>query len=334
LKRKLVTIGLILISVLLISTMALSACSKPAESETITLKGVLAFAPDDPSSHFALVLSDLVKLRSGGRLNLEILGASEVIKAGDQAEAVRTGAIDFAVTPTSYYRSLVPAVTGMINSQYTALEERETGFYDYLVDAHEEVNIYYLGRACNSQTFFVFTNKMVNTPQELAGQQMRSSGTYDNFLASLGVVPVRMSHSEKYSALERGVIDGTAGPVAVAVSLKEYEVLDYWVNHAFYRAGATAMIFNLDTWNGLPDDMKDLLNDIQLEIESQLDDYFTSVDSRDVQVLIAGGMEPIEFSEADAAWYLEQANKGIWQQVTDSLPADQAQTVLKFLQKQ
>ncbi len=332
-KRKLLTIGFILMAVLLVSTTVLSACSPSGSGEAKNLKGVFAFGVNDPSSHFGVVFEDLVNLRAVDGLTVEVLGASEVIKAGDQAEAVRTGAVDFAVTPTSYYRSLVPVVTGMINSQYTALEERDTGFYDFLAEAHEEVNIKYLGRASNSQTFFIFTNIKVTSPTGLAGQQMRSSGTYDNFLKALGVVPVRMSHSEKYAALERGVIDGTAGPVSVAVTRKEYEVLDYWVDHAFYRAGATAIIINLDVWNSLSDAQQEMLEQVQLEIETGLNGFFSAVDSQATQVLLAGGMEPIVFSDADLKWYLEQANEGIWQQVRDALPADQAATVLNYLRK-
>ena len=72
-------------------------------------------------------------------------------------------------------------------------------------------------------------------------------------------------------------------------------------------------MINLDTWNGLPKHLQDLMQGIMLEMEPEAVAFFDEVNKEEERKILEAGMEFIEFSPADAKWYIDTAYRVVWE---------------------
>ena len=103
------------------------------------------------------------------------------------------------------------------------------------------------------------TADLVETPGDLAGMKIRGGSRLVNQLLELaGATPVGMPVPAVPEALSKGVIDGTTIPWEVTTALKIPELVE---NHTEFEGPALynltfVLAMNNDAYNGLPDDLK------------------------------------------------------------------------------
>ena len=56
-------------------------------------------------------------------------------------------------------------------------------------------------------SFHIFSNKPIESVDDLKGMRVRTTNTYRAFLEAAGSIPVSTSRGEIYTSLERGVVD-------------------------------------------------------------------------------------------------------------------------------
>ncbi len=225
--------------------------------------------------------------------------------------------VDIISSPTD--ESLMPAAVAFFLTPWTPPEERDNGVYDYIKGLYEKQNVHYLGRSAFMPGFYIFTNVKVENPREFSGLKIRTSPTFDPFLKALGAAGVSMSMPEQYTAMERGVIDGWTGTLRAISAFKLQEVTKYRINHKFYGSN-TYFLFNLDSWNRLSKKQQDVITEIAINIEHELVSFYTQVDNDMWQMSVEAGMENIEFSSADAQWYVDLADTSAWEEVKKTSP--------------
>lgn len=109
------------------------------------------------------------------------------------------------------------------------------------------------------------TKDPVETMDDLNGLKIRGGSRIINeMLVNLGAEPVGMPVPEVPEALSKGVIDGTTIPWEVTTALRSSELVH---NHTGFEGDkglytqTFAVVMNLDTYNGLPDDLKAIIDD-------------------------------------------------------------------------
>ncbi len=139
--------------------------------ETITLEALSFLPQGDPATHYMGEFADRVTERANGELVIEWKGGPEAMEMYEQATATSKGAIDIHLGPTVFYEDRLPEGYSLHLSEIMPLEERERGFYDYIVELHKEkMNVYYLGRVEVGMPFYVASSKVrPTTPYDLAG---------------------------------------------------------------------------------------------------------------------------------------------------------------------
>jgi TRAP-type C4-dicarboxylate transport system substrate-binding protein len=314
------------VCLLIVAAVVLSACAPaagptptPAPKPTpkpVVIKAVSFIAKDHLVSAYAKVFVERVNKQAKGRLRIDYLGGPEVIPPFEQVEALRKGAVvQMTFSPTAYYASLLPEADVMHLTELTPMEERKPGgLYDFMVERHKKIGLFYLGRWTYNMPFYLYTNKKVDRPQQLAGQKMRTAALYDPFMKALGIVPVTLPYGEVYTALERGVVDGFGWPGVAVVALGWNKVCKYIIEPGFYEQNGV-ILMNLDTWNSLPKDLQDLLKDVAIKLEPDMADHFAKVTKEERQKMLDGGMQVIKFSPADAKWYRDLAYKVQWDEI-------------------
>lgn len=268
-----------------------------------------------------LPLIDEINEKAEGRLHVNFVGGPEAMPGFKQFDACSSGVLDMLYSCESYYGVKAFGANFTHLSRISPMEEREAGFNELLNEIFEPSNIYYLGRANphSAMWFNIFTNKAVSTPQEMKGQTIRVSATYEPFVKALGCAAVTLPGGEVYTALERGTVDGYAWCAIGNVGSGWPEVCKYIIAPRIYTNNVLGII-NLDSWNALPGDLQDLLNDCMIENEVKYTPIMGQLCEDEYQEMQDMGMEVITFSPEDTEWYTDLAYSSAWAVINEGMP--------------
>lgn len=307
------------IGLLILMMLGLGTGIQPAQAKETVLKMVTFLPRDDVNLTAWRAYVDEVNKRSKGELLIKFIGGPEAIPSFKQFEAMRTGVVDMIFGCESYYGGAVTGAAYTHLSRLTPPEERKSGYYDLRVDILKKHNVFYLGRPEHGVWFHIFTNKLIKRPQELAGQKIRTSATYEPFVRTIGAVPITIPGSEVYTALERGVVDGYAWSVLGNISMGWPEVCKYIIEPKIYSMNLENLI-NLDTWNKLPKPMQTLMANLMIENEEKYEKVFMELGEKELKAMQDKGMKLIKFSPEDTQWYVDMAYKAGWDEVVKKSP--------------
>src|SRR5258708_24266372 len=116
-------------------------------------------------------------------------------------------------------------------------------------------------------------NKALRKPEDFRGLKMRiqSSKVLDAQMRALGASPQVMAFTEVYQALQTGVVDGTENPPSNFYTQKMHEVQKYLTlsNHHYLAYG---VIVNKKFWDGLPADIRTILEGAMADATQFADD--------------------------------------------------------------
>jgi TRAP-type C4-dicarboxylate transport system substrate-binding protein len=114
---------------------------------------------------------------------------------------------------------------------------------------------------CHPGGHFNTVKKPIHSLDDLKGMKFRTASPHvTKALKIFGAVPVNMPVTETYTALERGVVDGTVLPWEGNFIFKLAEILKYGAEADFYTM--TMMVaMNKRKWDSLPDNIKKIIDD-------------------------------------------------------------------------
>ncbi len=297
----------------------------PGPAQSIELKAVAIFPSYSESTTPMVAFVDKVNERGKGELVIDYIGGPETIGAFEQAKAVKGGVVDIAFVFAGAYTGMVPAIKTLAITNITPQQEREIGYYDFMVEEHEKAGLYFLGRSGwdmpePGNKFFIFTNTRVETPYDLIGQKMAGLGTAaDAFMKSLGMAHAVMAWGDIYTAIERGVVDGYWDGILGPVASGWMDALKYCVDQGFYNDNLV-FLMNPDTWNSLSKDHQDLIMGAVIEVEQEMPAVYTERVAEDRAIMRDVGVEFIKFSPSDTEWFLNLAYDAEWEKQLQAHP--------------
>lgn len=183
-----------------------------------------------------------------------------------------------------------------------------------MVERHKKFGIYYVGRTRAYDPFFVYLNKKVEKPEDLAGLKIgRSAPTCVPLFKSLGATVVTVSAGEFYSALERGVIDGAGHPSDGITGLSLPEVAKYLLNEPIFIRNSTVFLMNLKRFDSLSPKIQKIINDTTIAWEIER----IGIDQKRVTETLAlgkkKGLEFRNFSPEDSKRFFDLAYQTEWE---------------------
>lgn len=265
------------------------------------------YASTGMSEYNTLVMNfaDKVEKASNGRMKIQVFPAGQVVGSAEVPEAVRAGALDLGSTFLVYYASKEPALQG-INEWPSGLEEQQAydwfysgGGKELLRPLAERHNLYYLG-VSTLLGENIWSNKKIEGIEDLKGLKMRTTGLTAESLAKLGASPVSISSEDIYTAMQRGTIDAfefISTPVHFGFGWNE--VTKYITYPKFTMGGSSDWIVNLDSWNALPDDLKEIVDNA---LRSASQEFFVQSRLEESEInekLKDAGVEFVTWPEGD-----------------------------------
>jgi C4-dicarboxylate-binding protein DctP len=249
----------------LAATAAASICSPALSQSPIVIKFSHVVADDTPKGRGALKLKELVEKALPGRVTIEIYPNSQLYKDKEEMEALQLGAVQMLAPSLAKFGPLgvrefevfdLPFIF-QSDAAFRAVTEGPVGASLFAKLLPKGVK----GLAYWDNGFHIMSaNKPLRLPADFQGLKMRiqSSKVLDAQMKALGAIPQVMAFSELYQALQTGVVDGTEGVASNFYTQKIFEVQKHITvsNHGHL---AYALIVNRKFWEGLPDDVRKVL---------------------------------------------------------------------------
>ncbi|MDO5604310.1 MAG: TRAP transporter substrate-binding protein DctP [Paracoccus sp. (in: a-proteobacteria)] len=288
------------------------------------LTAVAAFPPSLVYTQSFLEFVDLVNERGEGVIHIDVRGGPEVIGQAQQPDAVRNGVIDMAYTAASFYAGTVPERDVLVASNSNAIHARENGGIDLLNQIHQEkMEVYYLGWFDSGIGYNLYSIREPKLDAEgnldASGMTLRSNPVYDAFFRDyLKVEPISLPTGDVYAALERGVVDATGWTQIGLKDLRWDRFLKYRVDPAFFSTDM-GVIINLNKWNSLSDESRQLLQEIAIEHERNSATHFEEVGKEQAAELESEGMTVVTLEGEAGERYSESAREATWNRMREQM---------------
>lgn len=236
---------------------------------------------------------DHVNVIGEGVLQINLTGP-EAIPATEQANALRSGLLDMATLPPGLYKQQVPLGNAQDISDMSVQEQKASGAYDYMRDlTQEQLGAYMLATYGDGINFHIYVNKDITSLDDLKGLRLRSSPIYNAFFAALGMSTTSTPAPEVYTALERGVVQGLGWPYWGVQDLGWDEFLTTRVDPGFYNVAINILINN-DTWAGLSDEERKILEDSVTWLEAELPAFNEEQNAENLAAQEAAGIKSFD----------------------------------------
>lgn len=288
----------------------LAMLATTATAEEVTLRGVTAFAGGTTFSRPFEAFVERVNETGKGVVQIEYVGGPEAVPTFELGNAVSEGIVDIANNTTAFYTNLVPAGDALHLATNTIQDQRANGCYEKIDALHQEqMNVKYLARTGDNIQFHLYLTKPIDAP-DLSGLTIRTTPVYRAMFEALGATLVRTAPGEVYTSLERGAIDGYGWPVQGVLDLGWDEQTKYRVDPGFYQVDVNFLV-NLDRWNELSDEAKQVLEDAAAWIEEKNAEN-VDINATEEAKQAEAGIETITFEGDHADTWLKTAQEAGW----------------------
>jgi TRAP-type mannitol/chloroaromatic compound transport system substrate-binding protein len=275
----------------------------------------------------AEVFAEHVKAMSGGKIEIQVFPAGEIVPNPQAVEAVGNNTVEMAHTCSYYYWGKDPtfalgtAVPFSLNARLMNSWLYEGGGNDMLNAFYATQNLYGIPGGNTGVQMGGWWRKEINSVEDLKGVKMRIAGIAGKVMEKLGVVPQQIPGGDIYPALERGTIDAAEwiGPYDDQ-KLGFNRVAPYYYYPGFWEGGPTIHFFvNLDKWNELPDEYKAIMINAGAYANTYMLARYDARNPGALRSLIAGGaqLKPFPQDVMEAAY---QASNEVYAEISATNP--------------
>ena len=233
---------------------------------TAQAQTVYRFASESPRSDTQSIaaerMAEVLKQKSGGKLDLKIFADSQLGTFQAAIAGVRVGTIDMAVSGSGNFTGLVPLI-GILDLPYLfagtdhAYKVLDGPVGQSLLAKLEPLGMKGLAFWDNGWRQMTNSKHPIKAPSDVKGLKMRTTGSPAHIEAfkELGANPVPMPIAELYTALEMKTVDAQEHPIGVFYSSKFYEVQKH-VSLTYHAYSALILVMNKAKFDGLSPELQ------------------------------------------------------------------------------
>jgi TRAP-type C4-dicarboxylate transport system substrate-binding protein len=230
----------------------------------------LSYANFPPAPTFPCVQmerwKDEVEKRTGGKVAINTFPGSTLLDAKSMMDGVIAGTADIGCLCMAYQpgRFIVTNATALPLGFPNATVASLTLWDIYRKNKPEEFAKVKALTMFTCAPAHIYAKVPVKNLEDLKGLELRASGGVAQVLQALGAAPVGMPQSEAPEALQKGVVKGAASSLETLMDFKYAELCRYVtiMNGPVYPF---AVVMNMDKWNSLPKDVRDVMDGLGTE---------------------------------------------------------------------
>jgi TRAP-type mannitol/chloroaromatic compound transport system substrate-binding protein len=212
-------------------------------------------------------VSKRVAAATGGKFNIKVFAAGEIVGGLQVLDAVQNGTVECGHTATYYNFGKDPtfalscAVPFGMNARGQNAWMYHGGGLELMREFYKEYNCLQIPAGNTGCQMGGWFRKEIKTVADLKGLKFRVGGFAGQVLTKLGVVPQQIAGGDIYPALEKGTIDAAewVGPYDDE-KLGFYKVAKYYYYPGWWEAGPELdVLVNIKAWEALPKEYQAIL---------------------------------------------------------------------------
>jgi len=206
----------------------------------------------------------LVKQMSGGRIDIKVFGANELVPALEVFDAVSQGSAEMGHGAAYYWKGKHPATPFFTSVPFGLTATEQNAWLSYgggqalWDELYAGFNLKPFACGNTGTQLPGWYNREINSIKDLAGLKIRMPGLAGEVLKRLGATPVQLPGGEIFTSLESGAIDAAdwVGPYN-DLTFGFYKVAKFYYHPGWHEPGPTLeLIINKSAWDELPDDLQ------------------------------------------------------------------------------
>ena len=322
---------------ILLLGIAVTSCSR-TPGEVINLSYSIFF----PATHEQCVAgvnwAKEIESKTNGRVKINVFPGGTLTKADETYNGVLGGIADIGMSCFAYTRGRFPVMEaidlpmGYPNGKVATLAANE--FFKAMDPKElEDVKVLYIHAHGPG---LLHTKKPVNKLEDLKGMKIRSTGLSAKVISALGGVPVAMPQGATYESLQKGVVDGTIGPIETLKGWKQGEVIKHTtVCDKIGYTTAMYIIMNKKKWDALPEDIKAIMTEVSERWIGVHGETWDRVDEDGRKFTLGLGNGIIALSDDESARWTKAVAPVLDEYIRDTkkkgLPGEKAVSLLREL---
>lgn len=272
-----------------------AAVTSSQPQQTIKWKMVTTWPKNFPGLGIgANYMAQIITEMSGGRLEVKVYGANELVGALEVFDAVSRGTAELGHAGSYYWKGKATA-----SQFFTAVPFGMTGqemaawlYYGGGMELWEEVyepfGILPLASGSTGTQMGGWFNKEINSVDDLKGLKMRIPGLGGEVIKRAGGVPVLMPGGEIFPSLQTGALDATewVGPYNdLAFGL--HKAAKYYYYPGWHEPGSTMeAIVNKEAFDALPQDLQAIVKYAAQAAHMDMLANFTAENNKALRALV------------------------------------------------
>ena len=261
--KKLLTISLILV---LAGALAFAGGGSDSGSRVINITMGNPSNPEDNCVIAFFHFKEIVEQRSNGRIHVNVAHSGQLGAHRDYMEQMQMGSLEMAEINVAVLSAFdpkfmvfdLPYVSRSVDHLQRLLDANHgTAFSDSL---ESRTGVKILGWMIRSPRNMYISSRPVRNPEDFAGMRVRimESPVMRRTFELLGAVPVPLAATERYMALQTGVVDAAENSTPLVIAQREYEVTRY-LSRTEHFISPNIIAISARFLNGLPSDLQQIL---------------------------------------------------------------------------
>ncbi len=265
-----------------------------------------------------LKFAEIVKEKSGGKIQVEVFGNAVLGNDRTLGEAVQSGTLPLVSLPT-------PALAGfhknfmVLDLPYVTSAENTTKFLDALQNGELGEEIRKIANSIGLEPLiysdygyrsFQSVKKPVNSISDLRGMKIRTTDSpIEVAIAdSFGMIPTPIAWSEVYTALAQGVVDSVSNTAAMSHEAKHSEILKY-ATDTKQTYSMHHLFMNKEKWDALTDEQRKILRESATEAMAWQHALANKREADTLAQWEKSGIKIAHFSDEERKKLVEQTQK-------------------------
>lgn len=245
--------------------------SLAAHAQAVKLTLGHGAAPGNPRHEAAVKFADVLKAKSGGRIEVQVAPSAQLGDDAAMLTALRTGALDMSANSQGAVANAVPeyAAFGMpflFANLSQAWKVLDGPLGKELSDRSAEKGLVVLGYWDNGVRHMSNSKKPLLKPEDLKGMKMRTppDAVTVDIMQALGAEAQQIKFAELYVALQQGVVDGQENPLMNIHASKLYEVQKF-ISLTGHKYEMTPFLMSKRSWDKLTEADRKAVQDAAAE---------------------------------------------------------------------
>ena len=301
-KRTTLLIAVIVVAMFAI-TLTIGAVNADAAEKVYRMKIQSAYPRGDLSMELLKDFASTANKMSKGRIKIQVFSDPELVPAEQLFGATQKGTLDMLHAVAAMWGGIIPVgeVEFGLPYAYNLPGEPDvftagqmirdlffkTGYVDLLREEYAKQDLYWLDVHSYGPIFTMSTEKMT-TCDDMQGKKIRVEGSWADYYNAIGARGTYISGMEAYMGLKLGTIDASQWDVSAVTGLNWHEVAPYRLLGGQNDVVVGQILFNMKSWNSLPDDLKKVMTDAAEDYFHKLNKIY-DVELKKVEELVKAG---------------------------------------------